>query len=121
MRLNRSGSTCHDSQMNRARQAWRSARPRRFGFFQQLLEPIELTLDLQPKVLGQVTPLPSPQGSETLASVALRGVVAGDPLREEQPLDPVAVLDALLQQHLALASNPAPILLRRRRHAQHGA
>jgi hypothetical protein len=58
---------------------------------------------------------------QPLAPVGAARLVAGDPLREEQTLEAVGVPDALADQGLELAAEPAPVLLLWGRHPDHRA
>jgi hypothetical protein len=60
---------------------------------------------------GQGTTVGRRQLVEPLAPPAPQGLVVADSLREEQPLDPVDVLDALGDQRLAFAADPPSVLL----------
>src|SRR6185503_18890707 len=56
-----------------------------------------------------------------LAPITAQGLVVADALGEQQALDPVDVRHPLRHQRLALAAEPAPVLLLRARCPDHGA
>jgi hypothetical protein len=79
-----------------------------FGFdgpelVQQHFQSIEFTQYLTLHVIRKRASITRLQCLEPLSAIASQRIVADDPLRKEKSLDPVAVPDALLHQHLALA------------------
>ena len=72
-------------------------------------------------MLGQRTTITGPEFLKPRPSFAQQGLIVRDALGEEQPLDPIDVLDPLRCQDLALATDPAAILLVRRRCSNHSA
>src|SRR3954452_1957472 len=86
---------------------------------QDQLEPAQLPADLGPQPRRQRPPVAGDQLREPLVAVAADRLVAVDALLGAQPLDPVHVPAALLEQVLPLAVGAPRVLVRRRRHA-HG-
>ena len=84
-------------------------------------EQIQFAADLRPEVLRQLAPVAGPQFVEPCAAIPPQRLVAGNPLREQQALDAVDVFGALADQRLALAADPASVLLLGCRHPHHRA
>ena len=61
-------------------------------------------------MLWQGTAIARPQLVELLPSIAAQRLVAGYALPEEQPFDPVDVLDPFVGQYFALAAETAAVL-----------
>src|SRR5512140_1264628 len=72
-------------------------------------------------MLGQRTTVTGPEFLKPRPSFAQQGLIVRDALGEEQPLDPIDVLDPLRCQRLALAADSAAILLLWGRCSNHGA
>src|SRR5215211_3457703 len=79
--------------------------------FDREFEPIELAADLGFQALRTGAAIARDQFLEPLSTVAGQGLVVADPLGEQKPRDAVDVLDPFGCQGLALATDPAPILL----------
>src|SRR3954467_12248425 len=79
--------------------------------FDQELEPIELPADLGLQALRKGATIARDQFLKPLSTVSVQGLVVADPLGEQKPLDAIDVLDPLGRARLALANDPAPILL----------
>ncbi len=88
---------------------------------QDQLEAIDLAQDLCLEPRWQNAPVAGPQTFELRAPVAQLWIKVAYPLRRQQALDPVAMLDARTLQYLALAADAAPVLLVRRRRHDHRA
>jgi len=67
----------------------------RFDLVEQQFEPVEFACDRGLEIVRQRAPVAGRQFVEPLAAVAPDGLVAGDPLREQQTFDAVYMLDAL--------------------------
>src|SRR3954470_15069385 len=87
--------------------------------FDQELEPVELPTDLGLQALGKGATIARDQLLKPLPAVAVQGRVVADPLGEQKPLDAIDVPDPFGCQGLALATDPAPILLLGRRSLDH--
>src|SRR4051812_20173373 len=87
--------------------------------FDQELEPVELPADLGLQALRKGATIARDQLLKPLPAVAVQRLVVADPLGEQKPLDAVDVLDPFGCQGLALATDPAPILLLGRRSLDH--
>src|SRR3954453_6096501 len=87
--------------------------------FDHEFEPIELPADLGFQALRKGATIARDQLLKPLPAVAVQRLVVADPLGEQKPLDAVDVLDPFGCQGLALATDPAPILLLGRRSLDH--
>lgn len=70
---------------------------------------------------GQWPAIAGPQFFQALTAIAANRFIMPDADAEDQPLDPVDVPLALLDQHLALPANPAAILILDCGHTNHRA
>jgi len=93
----------------------------RLDLVEQQLQPVEFTCDGGLEIVQQQAPVACAQFVEPFAAVAPERLVVGDPLREQQSLDAIDVLDALGDQRLAFATEAAPVLLLRGGRDGHGA
>ena len=82
-------------------------------------ESIKFASNLCLQLLGSGRPSPVRSSSSRARLLRQQGLIVRDALREERPLDPIDVFDPLCCQGLALATDPAPILLVRRRCSNH--
>src|SRR4051794_32443606 len=87
--------------------------------FDQQLEPVELAADLGLQALRKGATIARDQRLKPLPAVAVQGLVVANPLGEQKPLDAIDVPDPFGCQGLALATDPAPILLLGRRSLDH--
>src|SRR5215213_8704804 len=87
----------------------------RLQLHEEEFQSVEFAADLRLQVGGQGAAVAGRQLFQPLAPVTMQGLVVGDALGEQQPLDPVDVLHPLCHQRLALAAEPAPVLLLRGR------
>jgi site-specific DNA recombinase len=85
------------------------------------LDPLEFPPDLGLEPLGQGTSVTGLERVETGQTILAERIVVDDPPPVEQPLDPVRVLDALLEQRGALARQAPAVLLFRARRPHHRA
>lgn len=84
---------------------------------EQHFHSVDLPQNLTLHICGQIPSITGAKSFQPIATITLQRIVAGDALREEQTLDPVAVPDASFHQHLALPDDAAAILLIRARQA----
>src|SRR5215217_802394 len=84
-------------------------------------EPVEFPAELRLEVPGQRAAITGPQFLKPGPAMAVHGLVVGYALREQEPLDPVNMLDPLGGQGLALAAEAAPVLLLGRGRLDHRA
>src|SRR5215471_4659179 len=77
------------------------------------IEPIDLPPDFHLEPIRQRTPVAGLQCIEPGVAILAERIVVGNALPREQPLDPVGVLDALLEQRAALARQTTAVLLGR--------
>ena len=84
-------------------------------------QPLMLAMDLVLQPWRQIAPIAGTRLVQTRQEARLQGHGIADALAMQQPLDPVAVPGALLQQPLALARTPFAIFVLRRRNPNHAA
>src|SRR3954449_12508621 len=87
--------------------------------FDQELEPVKRPADLGLQALRKGATIARDQLLKPLPAVAVQGLVVANPLGEQKPLDAIDVPDPFGGQGLALATDPAPILLVWRRSLDH--
>src|SRR3954464_1965182 len=87
--------------------------------FDHELEPVKLAADLGLQALRKGATIARDQRLKPLPAVAVQGLVVANPLGEQKPLDAIDVPDPFGCQGLALATDPAPILLLGRRSLDH--
>ena len=83
----------------------------RLDLSQQQLQSIELARDLRLDVGRQRLAEAGAQLVEPGAPVAAQRLIVAHALSEQQSLDPIDVLNALVEQRLALAAEPSTVLL----------
>ena len=90
-----------------------------FDLLEKQFEPIEFSTNLGFEMLGQAAPIASLKRIQPRSPIATQRLIPGRALREEQPFDPVDVLNPFHDQHLALTANPAAVFIFRRRRPNH--
>src|SRR5580693_889723 len=88
---------------------------------EQQFEPIQLASDLRLHVRAQRTPVAGASRLQRSASIPAQRLVIADPLRKQQAFDPIDMPYPLGGQRLALATNPAAVLVLRRGNPHHRA
>src|SRR6202050_1636924 len=86
---------------------------------EQKSEPVQLASDLRLHVRAQRTPVARASRLQRSASIPAQRLVIADPLRKQQAFDPIDMPYPLGGQRLALATNPAAILVLRRGNPHH--
>src|SRR2546429_9779889 len=89
--------------------------PPRFDLVEHQSEPVDLAADLRLQIRRQRAPVAGAHRLKPRSPVAPQGRVTRYPLCEQEAFDPVHMRDAFVDQGPAFATEPAAVLLLRRR------